>query len=295
MVQLSFYKDDSRLGIVNVASVPQRSPFRYPGGKTWLVPRIRQWLAIRGARPHVFIEPFTGGGIISLTVAFESLAERIIMVELDDQVASVWKTILGGHAKWLVERLLDFELTLESVEAELAKRTNGLKEKAFRTILRNRVSHGGILAPGSGLIKYGEDGKGIKSRWYPHTLAKRILNIEKVKHKITFVEGDGLEVIKKTANQLDVVYFIDPPYTAAGKRAGTRLYTHNKLDHEALFRLMRTVNGDFLMTYDYSEGVLNLAKRHDFDTCTIPMMNTHHAELTELLISRDLDWVRSTL
>jgi DNA adenine methylase len=30
--------------IVNVASVPQRSPFRYPGGKTWLVPRVRRWL-----------------------------------------------------------------------------------------------------------------------------------------------------------------------------------------------------------------------------------------------------------
>jgi len=30
--------------IVNVASVPQRSPFRYPGGKTWLVPLVRQWL-----------------------------------------------------------------------------------------------------------------------------------------------------------------------------------------------------------------------------------------------------------
>ena len=24
--------------VVNVASVQQRSPFRYPGGKTWLVP-----------------------------------------------------------------------------------------------------------------------------------------------------------------------------------------------------------------------------------------------------------------
>jgi hypothetical protein len=25
---------------VNVAAVPLRSPFRYPGGKTWLVPRM---------------------------------------------------------------------------------------------------------------------------------------------------------------------------------------------------------------------------------------------------------------
>jgi len=30
--------------VVNVASVPQRSPFRYPGGKTWLIPVVRKWL-----------------------------------------------------------------------------------------------------------------------------------------------------------------------------------------------------------------------------------------------------------
>jgi len=29
---------------VNVASVPQRSPFRYPGGKTWFVPTFRRWM-----------------------------------------------------------------------------------------------------------------------------------------------------------------------------------------------------------------------------------------------------------
>ena len=31
--------------VVNVASVPQRSPFRYPGGNTWLVPYVRLWLS----------------------------------------------------------------------------------------------------------------------------------------------------------------------------------------------------------------------------------------------------------
>ena len=25
-------------GVINVSAVPHRSPFRYPGGKTWLVP-----------------------------------------------------------------------------------------------------------------------------------------------------------------------------------------------------------------------------------------------------------------
>ena len=73
---------------INVASVPQRSPFRYPGGKTWLVPYIRSWLSQANQKPKEFIEPFVGGGIISLTVAAEHLAEHVVMMELDEDVSS---------------------------------------------------------------------------------------------------------------------------------------------------------------------------------------------------------------
>ena len=69
--------------IVNVASVPQRSPFRYPGGKTWLVPHIRQWFGHMSTKPTHLIEPFAGGGIVGLTVAFESLAEHVTLVEME--------------------------------------------------------------------------------------------------------------------------------------------------------------------------------------------------------------------
>ena len=96
--------------IVNVASVPQRSPFRYPGGKTWLVPRIRQWLATLNV--NEFIEPFAGGAIISLTVAAEKLAKHVTMVERDDQVAAVWKTIIeDDQGEWLANRITSFDLS----------------------------------------------------------------------------------------------------------------------------------------------------------------------------------------
>src|SRR5436853_7853445 len=84
--------------VVNVASVPQRSPFRYPGGKTWLVPLFRRWLMSAPSQPAVLVEPFAGGGIISLTAAFEQLADRVVMAEIDDQIAAVWETIPGGIA-----------------------------------------------------------------------------------------------------------------------------------------------------------------------------------------------------
>ncbi|HZO88054.1 MAG TPA: DNA adenine methylase [Chthonomonadaceae bacterium] len=287
-----FTQDDTFTQIVNVASVPQRSPFRYPGGKTWLVPRIRQWLWSLPEKPSEFIEPFAGGGIVSLTVAFEGLANHVTMIELDEQVSAVWETVLNGGGRRLAERIQHFDLTPETVEAELSKEGITGEELAFQTILRNRINHGGILAPGSGVLKYGENGKGIKSRWYPKTLARRILHIGEIKNRIAFVPGDGLGYLRENAHRRDAVFFIDPPYTAAGKKAGKRLYMYNELDHEALFALCETLQGDFLMTYDNAEGVQELADRHEFDTQAIVMKNTHHAEMTELLIGRNLDWAR---
>jgi DNA adenine methylase len=46
------------------------------------------------------------------------------------------------------------------------------------------------------------------------------------------------------------------------------------------------------MTYDNAEEVRELAQRHGFDLEPIAMKNSHHAEMSELLIGRDLDWIR---
>jgi len=278
--------------IVNVASVPQRSPFRYPGGKTWLVPLVRQWLIGLPKRPPEFIEPFAGGAIVGLSVAFEHLADHVTLVELDEQVAAVWKTIIHGDYEWLGNKIIHFDLTHENVDNILAQTQVSLEEKAFQTILRNRINRGGILAPGAGKIKNGENGKGIKSRWYPDTLRKRILDIGRIRDRITFIEGNGMQVLEQNADRSDVAYFIDPPYTADGKKAGTRLYTHFEIDHEKLFTIAATLEGDFLMTYDNAPGVKQMADRHGFVTELVAMKNTHHAEMNELLISRNFKWLQ---
>lgn len=292
-VQYSLFDSSQREAIVNVSSVPQRSPFRYPGGKTWLIPRVRQWLRSRPHRPAELIEPFAGGGIVSLTAAFECLTGSVRMVELDPQVAAVWQTILGQEATWLADTIANFHLTPETAVAALADTCIEPHCMAFRTILKNRINRGGILAPGAGIIKYGENGKGLLSRWYPETLRRRILEIASISDRIKFEQGNGIAVMCENAERTDAVYFIDPPYTASKtKSAGSRLYLHSVLDHENLFRVTATVAGDFLMTYDNALGVQDLAERHGFDTLAIPMKNTHHAEMTELLIGRDLDWAR---
>lgn len=291
MRQLSFLPADTRR-IINVASVKHRSPFRYPGGKTWLVPRVRRWLLSLPKRPSEFFEPFAGGAIVGLTVAAERLADHVTLVELDEQVASVWQVILEGDAEWLANKIVSFELSPETADTVLSNPPDTLEEFAFQTILKNRIQHSGILAPGAGRIKKGENGKGIRSRWYPETISKRILDIVTIRDRLTFIHGDGLEVLRANAPRDDAIYFIDPPYTAAGKRAGARLYTHHALDHENLFSIADQLAGNFLMTYDDCAGVRQLAQKYSFDMETIAMKNAHHAKMTELLIGTNLAWIR---
>lgn len=272
---------------VNVASVPMRSPFRYPGGKTWLVPVIRQWLSSKPSPPAELIEPFCGGAIVGLTAAFEELATTVTLVELDDDVAAVWSTVLNGKGKDLAEAIVALDLTAETVQTALTAKHTSTFEQALATIIRNRVARGGILAPGAGIVKNGENGKGLRSRWYPETLHKRIVEISKRKHRIRFVKGDGLSYMKDREKDAEAVYFIDPPYTVAGRR----LYTHSDLDHEQLFRVSNEVSGDFLMTYDDSPFIRQLALQHGFEIRLVPMKSTHHVTKMELLIGRDLSWL----
>lgn len=277
--------------ITNVASVPQLSVFRYPGGKTWFIPRLREWLKSQKIKPKVFIEPFVGGGICSLTSVSENLCDMALMGDLDEEVGAVWQAILSSDADWLAEKILLFEMNYENVSNVIKKDSCSVKDRAFKTILKNRCSHGGILASGAGFLRKGESGKGILSRWYPDTLAKRIKVIHLLRNNLEFRLVDAFDILDEFKSRDDVVFFIDPPYTVGGKRAGKRLYTHHELDHDLLFKKCAELRGDFIMTYDNADEVKNLVKKYNFEAMPIPMKNTHHAKMTELVIGRNLEWI----
>jgi DNA adenine methylase len=276
----------SKKNIVNVASVPQRSPFRYPGGKTWLIPTVRKWLLSNDRDVQHLIEPFAGGGIVSLTAAFEKLADYITMVEIDEEVAAVWEVILNEKNKWLANKIFTFELTIENAKSELNNPRKLLHDQAFCTILKNRIFHGGILAKGSGLLKNGENGKGISSRWYPKTLRDRILAIECVKDRIQFIRGNAFEIMMQNISNKNAYFFIDPPYTVAGKR----LYNHFNIDHEKLFELTSLIKGRYMLTYDDTLEIRRLADKYNLTYRTIPMKTTHHMTKNELIISDNFSW-----
>jgi DNA adenine methylase len=237
------------------------------------------------------VEPFAGGGIIGLTAVAEGLVDRALLVELDPNVAVVWEVLINGDAEQLARRIERFDFNDLSVRAELAKSARSDVSRAFQTVLRNRAQRGGIMAPRARMMKDG-DGKGIASRWYPETLARRIRDIVVYRDRVDFIHGDGVDVMAEHRRERSTALFVDPPYTAGRQGAGSRLYTYSDLDHERLFTLAERHAGGLLLTYDDSSEVRELARRHELATCPIAMRSTHNAKKSELLISRDLSWVR---
>ena len=276
----------SPIPAVNVASVPQRSPLRYPGGKTWLVPHIRAWLSSFPERPRLLVEPFAGGGIVSLTAVMENLVERCLMVELDRDVAAFWHAALRKGEE-LAEKVSCFTPTREAVHLLASRETHDIVEHGFRTLVLNRTRRGGILAPGASFSRMGENGKGLASRWYPETIVNRLQEITKHADRISFCETDGMKMLEAFSGELGggAAVFVDPPYTAGGKRAGKRLYAHSEIDHLLLFEMLAESGADFLMTYDLSYEVAALVQKHGFHAVQVTMKNTHHARIPELVIT----------
>ena len=262
------------------------SPFRYPGGKIWLRPFIRQWLS----KPvDLLVECFAGGGNVTLTAISENLAKRATIIEIDPDVASVWDVVLNGKANWLSNKIESFDLNRQTVQAELKINPRTKHTRAWKTILRNRVNHGGILAPGAGLLQRGEDDRGIESRWYPETLVGRIREINLLKSRIKIIEGDALKRIKryKAANS-SIAFFIDPPYSSVGER----LYTYGRIDHERLFEVASTLPGRVLMTYQDTDEIHRLIRTFEFKYRRVKMLNRQNAAKTELLVCKDFDWLK---
>ena len=274
----------SAIPAVNVACVPQRSPLRYPGGKTWLIPHVRAWLGARPLRDALF-EPFCGGGIVSLTAAMERLCERAVMVELDRDVAAFWRAALR-HTDELCQRIRDFDPSRENVRGIEHGSLDSPVDHGFRTLVLNRTRRGGILVEGASLIRSGENGKGVASRWYAETIVKRLRDIEAQGSRISFYERDGLELLESMARTDGVAVFVDPPYTAGGKRAGQRLYAHHEVDHARIFEILADSDLDFLMTYDPAPEIVALVRKHRFHAVTVAMKNTHHTRMRELVITR---------
>lgn len=279
---------------MNVSAQPKLSPFRYPGGKTRLVELVHSWL-LNCDKTETFIEPFAGGASVGLYVAAKGLAKRVRLIEIDPDVSCVWTTILSSDWKWLCHQISGLRPTRRRVMEILTSEYRRPREIAFRTLVRNRFGRSGLLWNGAGLVRVGERGVGLASRWYPETLVSRIKHINSMRDRISFMQGCGLDEIDRRAGNHRTALFVDPPYSINEDSAGTRLYRHNDLDHSRLFEALSNARARFLMTHEDNKAVRAYAKTSAMQLLRLPMLTAQKKRSAELLIGTDLEVLISKL
>jgi DNA adenine methylase len=208
------------------------------------------------------------------------------MVERDPEVAAVWRVILQGNAQELTNRILTFPFSKESVFEVLGHPEVGDLETAFKCLLKNRVQRGGILAPGAGLLRMGENGRGLSSRWYPQTLAKRIEKIVHLRNRLEFIQSDAFSVIRRFLRNKRAAFFVDPPYVTDNNGPASRLYRFWNVDHLALLKLIARVRGACFITYHDRSEVRDIAVSCGFSVRKVAMRTTHQRAQKELVITR---------
>ncbi len=221
----------------------------------------------------------------------DGLVDVLRINEIDEDVFNFWH-IVKNNSDELCNLIKDFEIDEDNARGvinqwKLRANIEALSDvdKAFLTLLRNRLARNGVMTPRSGLLKKG-DVKGLFSRWYPQTLIDRIQRINSFSDAIEITQMDGMEFIQRYSNP-QASYFIDPPYTKAGRH----LYKHNKIDNQEIFEFANKHGAEVLITYDKSLVIEEYVKKYSLCSIEMEMMGGTNNKKYELLISRNLDWI----
>jgi DNA adenine methylase len=263
------------------------SPLRYPGGKSWLIPLVRTWIKTL-EHPHGlnFVEPFAGGANVGLAMLLDGRVKHLYLADIDPDVSAFWNAVLEDP-DWLIDQILYFPHRRD-VLIELLQSGNVTgRERGFITLLRNRTARGGVIGSTGGLLRRGENGNGVFSRWYPDTLAKRVESIKMKRDAIVFGAKDAFEVISEVGGSTSHVLFLDPPYSFDKESAGHRLYGCSDVSFEKLMLACSETRAKYILCYEDSSEVRKTAESLGAICRTVKVRNSHNKLTKEIIISND--------
>ncbi|QCE35660.1 DNA adenine methylase [Acetobacteraceae bacterium] len=262
------------------------SPFRYPGGKSWLVPKIKaiaqEWYP-QGL--DKIIEPFCGGASVSLDSIAKGWAKKAHLNDLDEKIYNFWNVLIGGIIR--VNGLSDSNCFFNCLQRtktpedfwcsypeETSFEPSGSPwEEALKTLILNRTSFTGSIYPALS----GKMGKG-HTRWNQEKLFKRCQLINEKKDQLDISNLDWFDFLE-THQKSNALFYIDPPYITAGKK----LYRHYNVSLPDILNTTRKLKGGVIISYEDDEQAEMHAKCQNFWVQRVKMP----AGKTELLFLKE--------
>jgi hypothetical protein len=249
----------------------------FSGKKEWLVPRACDFVR-QTRRPEVFVEPCAGSTVIGLSLLNMNLIDALVLSDDDERICRFWERAI--HDRSLAEEVLAFQCTRDNVEALCANPESNI---ALWVIVKTHTSFGGHLDKG-GLRSESH----IDERWYPEALSQRLAMVRALASRIIIHHMQAVECLRKYSHANYSAY-IDAPYPGLGKD----LYRKADVNHAELFGTLATWPGNWFATYNNDASIGALCHQYGFQYEQVKMRNAHHIQKTELIIGRNLDWLKN--
>jgi DNA adenine methylase len=236
------------------------SPLRYPGGKAELAPFLAG--AVRGSPIDVICEPFAGGAGASLRLLLDEYVDAIVLNDIEPGIAAFWRAVFNCPND-LAERIESTETTIDEWhrQHEIATTKGAVDNFAlgFATFYLNRTNRSGILR-GRPIGGLGQNGPWkIDARFNRTELARRVRRLGLYRNRVTVLEEDGAEVVRRHLGTRTLVY-ADPPYLVRGGRLYLNAMSWE--DHSGLAAVLRQSEAPWVVTYDRDPRVVELYPNH---------------------------------
>jgi DNA adenine methylase len=244
---------------------------------------FRRYLAC-WRKPRLFLEAFTGSGIVGLTMLVEARVERLLLVEKDPAYVAVWQTVLGRDAAWLIAQVRALPPKRAAMEAVLAQGAGSRREQAFHTLIKAWGYHRARLTKGFGFLPDGVAqgaGASLAKMWRPKALVTSIHTLHDLRRRIRVEEGCGIEAMAEHAGRRDVFVYADPPYPTAGDR----MYVHGTVDLQALLAGCRQAQGPVVLSCEDHVDVVSQAAALGLECIRVRMQGATNTQMWELLMS----------
>lgn len=239
----------------------QLSPYRYPGGKSKMIPRIVGYL--HPYHRNLLTSPFCGGASFELSMLEANEFERIHLNDLDYGVYSLFSESVDDPSCLisLIENTnLDHDLFYHARESHVSGHAGKERhEAAFLSLVANRLSYSGLFTSNPLGGKRGSL-EALNARFNKSSIISRINRIHSMRERITVTQQDALPLIEESYWS-DGTLFIDPPYVQKGEALYQNAYREN--DHIELAQLLNGLNttagaSHMIVTYDDDQLIREL-------------------------------------
>ena len=220
--------------------MPNKSPLRYPGGKTRALGILQRYLAEHFPHRTTLLSPFLGGGSFELSCASNGM--QVHANDLFRPLYSFWHVLKldpkGLHAAVLKQLPVSKDVFLRHRTSKLDYQDP--LEVAAAYFLVNRCSFSGSTFCG------GFSAEAAEKRCNQPAV-DRLLNVDL--RNVTLSNQDAIEFLHTHPETHDTVIYADPPYFITSYVYGKDGDMHEGFDHAGFAKALRT-RKDWILSYN---------------------------------------------